>query len=230
MSPAVLGVVPARGGSKGIPRKNLRTLAGRPLLAYVMDAVRDSRCVDRLVLTTDSPEIAELGRRLGYEVPFLRPAELATDEAPMQPTVEHAVAQIEAKGWRLDIVVVLQPTAPLRRGEHIRHALEILERTAASSVVSVTEIPKHCAPQYAMRIDEGRLIPYLPEGRRIARRQDVEPAFSRDGTVYAVRRDVLMREHDLYGSDCRPLILNASESLNLDAPDDWTAAEARLAS
>lgn len=230
MSPAVLGVVPARGGSKGIPQKNLRPLAGRPLLAYVMDAVRDSHCVDRLVLTTDSPEIAELGRQLGFEVPFLRPAKLATDDAPMQPAVEHAVAQVEAEGWRSDIVVVLQPTAPLRRGEHIRHAVELVQRTGASSAVSVTEIPKHQAPQYAMRIDGGRLTPYLPEGRRITRRQDVEPAFSRDGTVYAVQRDVLMIEHDLYGSDCRPLILDVSESLNLDSVDDWTAAESRLAS
>jgi CMP-N,N'-diacetyllegionaminic acid synthase len=228
MSPLVLGVVPARGGSKGIPDKNLRPLAGRPLLAYVRDAAQVSGVVDRLVLSTDSEEIAELGRRLGLDVPFLRPAELARDDSPMQPVVEHAVVEVERGGWRPDVVLVLQPTAPLRRGEHIAAAVDLLERSGCSSVVSVVEIPRHFAPQYAMKMVEGRLVPYLPEGRRITRRQDAEAAYSRDGTVYAVRRDVLVEQHDLYGDDCRPLVLAADESVNLDAPGDWAAAEVRL--
>jgi CMP-N,N'-diacetyllegionaminic acid synthase len=226
--PRVLAVVPARRSSKGIPNKNLRELAGRPLLAYTVDAVRSAGCIDRAILTTDSKEIADVGRHLGLEVPFLRPPELATDDSAMQPTIEHAVAEIERSGWRPDIIALLQPTAPLRRGKHIMRGVELLLKTDASSVVSVVEIPRHYAPQYAMRVEDGRLLPYLPEGRQITRRQDVEPAYSRDGTLYVVRRDVLMEEHDLYGENCRPLLLQGEETLTLDTLEDWAAAEIRL--
>jgi CMP-N-acetylneuraminic acid synthetase len=224
----VLAVVPARAGSKGIPGKNVRPLAGRPLLAYAADAIRGSGVVDRAVLTTDSEEIRALGRELGLEAPFLRPAELAQDDTPMQPVAEHAVATLEAEGWSPELVLVVQPTAPLRRGEHLRRAVELLRETGADSVVSVVPIPPHLSPEYAMRVDDGRLVPFLPRGAEIRRRQDARPAYSRDGTVYAVRRDVLLERHDLYGADCRPLVLSPEESVNLDAPADWEEAERRM--
>lgn len=228
MSPRVLGVVPARGGSKGIPRKNLRSLAGKPLLEYVRDAADASGVIHRLVLTTDSEEIAELGRRVGLEVPFMRPPGLTGDDAPMQPTIEHAARQVEEAGWVPDIVVVLQPTAPLRRGDHLARAVELLTTTGASSVASVVQIPKHLSPHYVMKIVDGRLVNFLAEGAHVTRRQDALAAYTRDGTVYAVRRNVLLDEHDLYGTDCRPLVLEPSESLVLDTEQDWAAAEARL--
>lgn len=228
MKPRVLAVVPARSGSKGIPGKNIRLLAGKPLLAYPADAARESRVVDRIVLSTDSEEIAQVGRELGLEVPFLRPPELAQEDSPMQPTIEHAVVEVEAGGWQPEVVLVLQPTAPLRKGEHIARAVTLLVESGASSVVTVVEIPQHFNPQYAMRIVEGRVEPFLPGRTRLTRRQDVEPAYSRDGTVYAVRRDVLVEEHDLYGKNCSPLVLAPDESINLDTPEDWAAAEARI--
>jgi N-acylneuraminate cytidylyltransferase len=224
----VLGVIPARGGSKGIPGKNVRMLGGKPLLGYAADAAHDSGVIDRLILTTDSEEIAEIGRAVGIEVPFIRPPELAEDDTPMLATLEHAVGRVEREGWQPELVVLLQPTAPLRRGEHIAEAVRILRGTACSSVVSVVAIPAHYSPQYAMRIDAGRLVSFLPEGGRVVRRQDADPAFSRDGTVYAMRRDILMEEHDIYGDDCRPLVIPVAESLNLDTQDDWQAAEQRL--
>jgi CMP-N-acetylneuraminic acid synthetase len=228
VSRPVLAVVPARAGSKGIPGKNVRPLAGRPLLAYAVDAIRDSGVVDRAVLSTDSKEILAAGQRLGLETPFLRPAELARDDTPMQPVVEHAVAALEAEAWSPEIVLVVQPTAPLRRGEHLRRAVELLRESGATSVVSVVPIPLHFSPDYAMRLDNGRLVPFLPHGAEIRRRQDAAPAYSRDGTVYAVRRDVLVKLHDLYGSDCRPLVLSPEESINLDTPADWEEAERRI--
>lgn len=224
----VLAIVPARAGSKGIPGKNIRPLAGRPLLAYAADAIRESGVVDRAVLSSDSEEILAAGRELGLETPFLRPAELARDDTPMEPVVEHAVAVLEAEGWSPEIVLVVQPTAPLRRGEHLRRAVELIRETGADSVVSVTPIPPHFSPDYAMRLDGGRLSPFLPHGAEITRRQDAAPAYSRDGTVYAVRRDVLVEQHDLYGSDSRALLLPPEESLNLDTPADWDEAERRL--
>jgi CMP-N-acetylneuraminic acid synthetase len=224
----VLAVVPARAGSKGLPGKNERPLAGKTLIARAAEAARASGVVDRAVLSTDSERIAVIGREAGLEVPFLRPPELAQDETPMQPVVEHAVTELERGGYRPDVVLVLQPTAPLRTHEHIARAVALLEETDADSVVSVVEIPKHLSPHYAMRIADGQLTPFLPEGATITRRQDVEPAFTRDGTVYAVRRDVVVERHDLYGDDCRPLVLDASESVNVDTAEDWAEAERRL--
>lgn len=224
----VLGVIPARAGSKGIPGKNERPLAGRTLVERAADAARASGVVDRIVLSTDSESIAAIGRRAGVEVPFLRPAELARDETPMQPVIEHAVLAVEDGAFQPDVVLVLQPTAPLRTGEHLARAVELLEQTGATSVVSVVEIPRHFSPQYAMRIEGGHLRPFLPEGAALTRRQDAEPAYSRDGTVYATRRDVVVEEHDLYGSDCRALVLPAVEVVNIDTLEDWAEAEARL--
>jgi CMP-N-acetylneuraminic acid synthetase len=206
----------------------MRRLAGRPLLAYAADAAAASGVLDRTILTTDSEEIASLGRSLGLEVPFLRPPELARDETPMVPTLQHAVAELERDGWTPDVVVLLQPTAPLRRPEHVRQAVELLNALACTSVVSVVPIPAHYSPQYALRLSGERLEPFLPDNARVHRRQDTEPAYSRDGTVYAVLRHVLMDEGDLYGSDPRPLLMDPLESVNLDSEEDWAEAERRL--
>jgi CMP-N,N'-diacetyllegionaminic acid synthase len=223
-----LAVVPARAGSKGLPGKNELPLAGKTLVARAAEAARASGVVDRAILSTDSKRIAVLGREAGLEVPFLRPAELAQDDTPMQPVIEHAVTELERDGFRADLVLVLQPTAPLRTGAHIARAVELLEETGADSVVTVVEIPRHLSPHYAMRIADGRLAPFLPEGAATTRRQDVEPAYSRDGTVYAVRRDVLVERHNLYGDDCRPLLVPWAESVNVDSAEDWAEAERRL--
>lgn len=230
MSGPVLGIIPARGGSKGIPGKNIRLIGGRPLLEYTVRSAQASGIIDRLILTTDSPEIAAVGESLGVEAPFLRPAELAGDQTPTLPVVEHAVAFLEERGWTPEIVLLLQPTAPLRKPQHILRAVDLLRTLEVDSVVSVVEVPRHFAPQYVMKIEDGRLHPYLPEGGSITRRQDARPAYYRDGTIYAVWRDVLMNSHSLYGERCHPLLLAADETVTLDAPEDWEAAERRLAS
>jgi len=225
----VLGLVPARGGSKGVPGKNVRPLAGHTLLEYTARAARESGVLDRVILSTDSPEIADAGRRAGLEVPFMRPAALAGDDTPMLPVIQHALAETARSGWSPDVIVLLQPTSPLRRPEHIRDAVNVLRDTRADSVVTVVEVPRHLSPDYVMRIDEGRLKPFLPEGARITRRQDARPAYSRDGTVYAFRRATVERFGGIYGDDCRPLLIDANESLSIDSPADWDEAERVLA-
>jgi CMP-N,N'-diacetyllegionaminic acid synthase len=221
----VLGLVPARGGSKGVPGKNLRPLAGHTLLEYTARAARDSGVLDRVILSTDSPEIADAGRRAGLEVPFMRPAALAADDTPMLPVIEHALAEVARSGWSADIVVLLQPTSPLRRPDHVSRAVNLLRETDADSVVTVVEVPRHLSPDYVMRIDRGRLTPFLPEGARVTRRQDARAAYARDGTVYAFRRATIDRFGGIYGEDCRPLVIDSSESLSIDSPSDWDEAE-----
>jgi CMP-N,N'-diacetyllegionaminic acid synthase len=225
----VLALVPARGGSKGIPDKNIRPLAGRSLLHYAAQAAFASGVVDRAVLSTDSERIAAEGRLARLDVPFLRPAALAQDDTPMLPVIEHAVSALTEAGWEAEIVVLLQPTSPLRTGSHIRAAVEALRETGADSVVTVVELPRHLSPDYVMRIDHGRLVPFLAEGTRITRRQDARPAFVRDGTAYVFWTRTLREQRSIYGNHCHPLIVGAHESVTVDTPDDWEAAERKLA-
>ena len=225
----VLGIVPARGGSKGVPGKNVRPLAGHTLLEYTARAARESGVLDRVILSTDAPEIADAGRLAGLEVPFMRPAALAADDTPMLPVVQHALDALARAGWSPDIVVLLQPTSPLRQADHIRDAVTTLRETKSDSVVTVVEVPRHLSPDYVMRIDEGRLQPFLPEGARLTRRQDARRAYSRDGTVYAFWRATIAKHGGIYGDDCRPLVIEPHESLSIDSPADWDAAERLLA-
>ncbi len=224
----VLALVPARGGSKGIPDKNMRPLAGRSLLEYAAEAAAASGVVDRSVLSTDSERVAAEGRRAGLEVPFLRPSALARDDTPMLPVIEHALDALEHDGWAAEVVLLLQPTSPLRRPEHIRAAVQQLRDSGADSVVTVVELPRHFSPDYVMRVDDGRLVPFLAEGGSVTRRQDARPAFVRDGTVYAFWSRTVRETRSIYGRDCRPLVLSARDSMTIDAPDDWNEAERRL--
>jgi CMP-N-acetylneuraminic acid synthetase len=128
-----------------------------------------------------------------------------------------------------DFVVLLQPTSPLRRASHIRDAVTMLRETGADSVVTVVPLPQHLSPDYVMRIEDGRLQPFLSDGLRITRRQDARPAYAREGTVYAFRRTTVDLFGNIYGDDCRPLVLDPAESLSIDSPADWAAAERILA-
>ncbi len=224
----VLALVPARGGSKSMPDKNMRPLAGRTLLEYAAEAAAASGVVDRSVLSTDSERIAAEGRRAGLEVPFLRPAALAGDDTPMLPVIEHALDALEHDGWAAEVVLLLQPTSPLRRPEHIRAVVQQLRDSGADSVVTVVELPRHFSPDYVMRVDDGRLVPFLAEGGSVTRRQDARPAFVRDGTVYAFWSRTVRETRSIYGRDCRPLVLSARDSMTIDTPDDWNEAERRL--
>ena len=180
MPSAVLGVVPARGGSKAIPNKNLAPLGGRPLLAYTADAVLKSRRVTRTVVSTDDPAIATVARGLGLDVPFTRPKALAGDDTAMLPVVQHALEMVRAAGFHPDAVVLLQPTSPLRRAEHIDAAIALLEESGSDSVVSVIDVPHHFNPVSVMRLDGDRLRPFLEEPS-VTRRQDKPRVLARNG-------------------------------------------------
>jgi CMP-N,N'-diacetyllegionaminic acid synthase len=222
-----LGVIPARGGSKGIPRKNLTMLGGRPLLAYTADAARASR-LSRTIVSTDDAEIADAASKLGLEVPFMRPAELASDGALMAPVLQHAAREMAERGFAADAVVLLQPTSPLRRAQHIDRALDLLETSQADSVVSVVEVPHQFNPISVMTLEDDRLTPFL-DGPQIFRRQDKPRVYARNGpAVLAVRTSVLERG-SLYGDDCRALVMTPEESIDLDSVLDLQILEQRLA-
>jgi CMP-N-acetylneuraminic acid synthetase len=220
----VLGIVPARGGSKGLPNKNLRALGGRPLLARTAEAARRSRSLARTVLSTDDPAIAEAGRALGLDVPFMRPVELAADETPMLPVLRHAVETLAREGFHTDVVVLLQPTSPFRRAEHIDAAVDLLASSGADSVVSVVEVPHQFSPVSVLTLTNGRVQPYIP-GPLVTRRQDKPRVYARNGpAVLAVRVSVLERGA-LYGDDCRPLVMTPADSVDIDDVHDFDYAE-----
>jgi CMP-N-acetylneuraminic acid synthetase len=221
----VLAVIPARGGSKAIPGKNLAMAAGRSLLAWTADAARASRTLTRIVLSTDDDAIAEAGRRLGVEVPFMRPAGLAQDETPILPVLQHLVGALEAAdGFRPDAVVLLQPTSPMRRAEHIDGAVDLLLSTGADSVVSVVPLPHQFSPVSVMREVEGRLVPYL-DASTVLRRQDKPMLYARNGpAVLAVRRHILGQDN-LYGHDVRPFVMTLDDSIDIDSPPDLELAD-----
>jgi N-acylneuraminate cytidylyltransferase len=221
----ILGLVPARGGSKGIPGKNGRLLGGVPLLARAVRAGFDTGIVERVLLTTDSAELAAIGREAGAEVPFLRPPELARDDTPMLPVMQHAVRHVMAEGWIPDLILLLQPTAPFRRVEDIRAAVARLDsEPEADSIVSIEQIPAHFAPHFVMKVEEGRLMPFLPDGLRVTRRQDAPPAYTRNGQFYVTRTACLMEGNSIYGTRCLPFV-TTHPAANLDTLEDWAEAE-----
>ena len=228
----VLGLIPARGGSKGIPRKNLAPLAGRPLIAHTIAAALASTRLDRVVVSTDDPEIAAVAREQGAEVPFLRPADLADDAAPALAVIRHAISTLDAQGWRTEAVAYLQPTSPLRSAAHIDAALDLLLEQGADSVVSVVEVPHNFSPLSVMRRqDDGRLTPYQePDGPAPLRRQDKPRLWARNGpAVLALTRRTALELGVLYGPRTLGLVMDRVDSLDIDEPLDLELAAWLLA-
>jgi CMP-N-acetylneuraminic acid synthetase len=231
MAQAVLGVIPARGGSVGIPRKALVPLRQRPLLAYTADAARESSRLTRTIVSTDDAEIADVARTLGLDVPFMRPAALAAAETPMLPVLQHALTAVRATGTAFDIVVLLQPTSPLRTGRHIDEAVALLEASAADAVVTVVAVPHQFNPVSVMRLEGDRLQPFLGSGGGTAplRRQDKPAVLARNGPAVLAVRSAVLDAGSLYGADCRPLLMADEDSIDVDTPWDLALAEFVLA-
>lgn len=226
----ILGLIPARGGSKGVLRKNIRRLAGRPLIEYAITAARESTRLTRILVSTDDPEIAQVARELGADVPFLRPAELARDETPMLPVVCHALQFVEEAGEEYDAVCLLQPTNPLREARLIDRCLELFTTSGADSVVTVLPVPAKYNPHWVYVEDEGGWLRLSTgESTPIGRRQDLPAAWHREGSVYVTSRQTLLVGQSLYGRRTVGLPIDPEMSVNIDSLADWERAERMLA-
>lgn len=222
----VLGLVPARGGSKGVPRKNIRLLGGKPLIQWTADTARDAKRLTRTVCSTDDDEIATVARAAGLDVPFIRPAELAQDTTPTLPVVQHAIRTLEAAGERYDAVCLLQATSPLRTARDIDLCIELLENLHADAVVTVARVPAEHNPHWVYFVDEstGALRISTGETEPIPRRQDLPPAFHRDGSIFVTRCDVVLAG-SLYGARVIGHQSKSAHKLDIDSPEDWERAE-----
>ena len=220
----VLGLIPARGGSKGIPRKTLRPFGGRPLIAHTIQASLSSESVTETVVSTDDEEIARVAREYGAAVPFLRPAHLATDVAPQIDVVLHAVGVIEsARAAPYEIVVLLQPTSPLRTAADIDAAVAVIRRGEADSVVSFSPAFEH--PYYAYTIGESGPKPFIRDRDIPSVRQLFPPAYVRNGAIYATRRELLETERSLQGGRVHAYVMSRERAPNIDTELDLAWAE-----
>jgi CMP-N,N'-diacetyllegionaminic acid synthase len=227
----ILAIITARGGSKGVLRKNIRQVCDKPLIAYSIEtALQIRNRLHRLIVSTDDVEIADISRQFGAEVPFLRPPELATDKTPTLPVLQHAVRFIEEQDIvRMDWVLLLQPTSPLRSKGDIMACLELAQLGGCDSVISVVQTPTH--PLFIKRIEEGQLLPFsdvLVE-KEGTRRQDAQPpAYVRNGAIYLTRRDVLMEHNSIWGEFIRPYVMPPERSVNVDSEMDLRLLEVML--
>lgn len=225
----ILAIIPARGGSKGVPRKNIRPLAGRPLIAYSIAAAQAAQRLDRLVVSTDDAEIAEVSRSFGAEL-RMRPAALAADDTPTRQVLQHVVEELARDGYRPDAVMTLQPTSPLRTARHIDEAAALFEANpAADSLVSCIDVPHIFHPRSVMRKDTaGYLVPYLDD-RQPTRRQDKEPVFARNGAAVYITRTARLGDY-VFGGRLLAFMMDAASSIDIDTLEDFEAAERILQS
>ncbi|CAG0934528.1 partial N-acylneuraminate cytidylyltransferase, partial [Planctomycetaceae bacterium] len=227
-SPAVLAVIPARGGSKSIPGKNIRPFGGHPLIAYSIAAGLRAARVTRVVVSTDDAAIAEVGRHYGADVPFMRPSSLAQDETPDLPVFKHVLAELEAReGFRPAIIVQLRPTSPLRPPGLVDEAIDLLGRQAsADSVRGVT--PSSQNPFKMWRIGaSGSLVPLLDEVENAydMPRQSLPATYWQTGHVDVVRRGTILTQHSMTGRVIWPFQIDGRYAADIDAPSDWECAE-----
>ncbi len=228
-----LAVVTARGGSKSIPRKNLALLAGKPLIQHSIEPALQSDRTDRVIVSTDDEEIARIATEAGADVPFLRPAELAQDDTPTLPVLKHLLDELQkSRGYRPDAVILLQPTSPLRTKHHIDESLAIFDQHRPDSVVSVVEVPHNFNPVSIMKLETGRLKPYLGgEGTRLLRRQEKPVVYARNGPAILISSVTTLMDHDsLYGETVMPYLMSLRDSLDIDAQEDLELAELLLQS
>lgn len=215
-NPRIVGLITARGGSRSVPRKNVAMVGGKPLIVWTIEAALRSGVLDAVVVSTDDARIAAAARRAGADVPFLRPAELARDETPHLPVVEHALRWLEAaRGWTPEYAMLLQPTSPLRTSADIRAAVKLADGKKADAVVSVCPARHH--PFICVRVDgRSRMTPFDPSVPLDLRRQDFPPAYAMNGAIYLARRRVLLEQKTFYPAKTFAYVMPAERSLDID--------------
>jgi CMP-N-acetylneuraminic acid synthetase len=220
---SVLLVIPARGGSKGIPRKNLTMVAGRPLIAYAIKNGLSAEEVDRVIVSTEDEEISSVARAYGAEIPFMRPPELATDDISLIPVIAHAARSLRDPDFSADIVISLQPTTPFISGSIIDQAIRLQRETGCDSVTSVVKVTHNHPYRVQSIMDHTRLTPYYPEGERFLQRQDLPASYAFSGGLYLRKRQLLdtwSGKDFCLGEDRHCVIVNEKEALNIDTPID----------
>ncbi|KAF5422772.1 MAG: N-acylneuraminate cytidylyltransferase/CMP-N,N'-diacetyllegionaminic acid synthase [Candidatus Methanomarinus sp.] len=215
----VIAIIPARGGSKGIPKKNIKMLAGKPLIAHIIETALKVRELDRVIVSTEDEELSKIANKYGAEVPFIRPEELARDETPTLPVLQHAIEYLEEReDYKPDIVLLLYATSPLLKHERVSEAIRMLKDMDFDSVLSVVEDRGHYFIERGDTYE--RLYPKV-----IKNRQYVKPLFKENGAIYMCKRSLLMEENTMVGGKIGFLKMQKEESIDVDELIDFEIAE-----
>ncbi|MDT0556043.1 acylneuraminate cytidylyltransferase family protein [Patiriisocius hiemis] len=226
----ILGLIPARGGSKGIANKNRKLLGGKPLLSYTIEAALNATSLDSVVFSSEDSKLINLAKDLGVEVPFVRPQELATDTAGSLEVVQHAVKALAKLDRHYDAVCLLQVTSPFRTHQDIDKAITTFKNSQTDSLLSVQEVPHQYNPHWVFEKNEmGNLVIATKDAQIIKRRQDLPPAYIRDGAIYITKTEVLLDRNSFYGTSTSYIVSNPETYVNIDTEQDWERAEQLLA-
>ncbi|MEK7641166.1 MAG: acylneuraminate cytidylyltransferase family protein [Patescibacteria group bacterium] len=227
----VLAIVPARGGSKSIPKKNIIDLSGKPLISYALAAIKNSKSVNRVIVSTDDQEIAGVAKKYGAEVPFLRPAELATDTAPTMPVLRHVLDQLkQSEGYEPSWVLLVQPTSPFIKTEEIDAAIELIKKNSeADSVTSVIEVPNNFHPINSRLITEDGWLQFVdPVERAKYNQRQSKPRRYAIGNLWVFTLEVIQKKDIPIGDRCLPLVITSMSAFDIDTLEDLEIAEALL--
>lgn len=224
----ILGLITARGGSKGVPKKNIKLLGKLPLIEYTLHSAIESKLLTEIIVSTDDEEIAIAAEISGYKPPFIRPAEFAQDTSTSLEVVQHAIVFFESQNVFFDAVCLLQPTNPFREKDSIDLAIEKFIATNADCLVSVLPIPEEFNPHWAFEESENGLLKIATgEEQIIPRRQDLPKSFHRDGSIYITKTSII-KNGSLYGKSIAYLESNPQFHVNIDTMKDWEKAEKLL--
>jgi N-acylneuraminate cytidylyltransferase/CMP-N,N'-diacetyllegionaminic acid synthase len=224
----ILALIPARGGSKGLPGKNIRTLFGKPLIAWSIEAGLNSKYVDRVVVTTDDQKIASVAKKYGAEIPFMRPKELANDKSSSIDVVLHALDYLKKQGSEFDYIILLEPTSPLRETEDVDKSIEMLvnNRSGAVSIVGVSKV-EAAHPMFDVKINKrGLLEHYMGSFQKYTRRQEIDDLYFFEGTVYISQVKAFIEKRTFYHEKTLPYIVPRWKSIEIDDIFDLVCAEA----
>lgn len=222
----ILGLITARGGSKGIPGKNIKNLGGKPLLAYVAQDAKASRLLDRLVISTDDEQIAKVATDFGIEVPFIRPADLAQDHTPTLDVIAHCLVELQNQGEEFDAVCLLQPTSPFKPEGYIDHCINKFIQSNADCLITVLKVPHHFNPHWVFEENTNGILRIATgEDVLIPRRQDLPKAYYRDGSIYIFKKDNIFKQRAIVHGRTTFEISDARYYCNLDNQEDWRLAE-----
>ena len=231
----IVGIIPARGGSVGVPLKNIKKLNGVPLIEYTIKAAIDSGVLDRIIVSTDHEGIAEVSRKCGAEVPFVRPADISED-VDTEYVLQHAIKFLENEGYKVNAVVLLQPTSPFRKPETIKKCVELYKNEiTADSVVTINNVEGH-RPEWMMTIDDNNKIlpyasPFKHEGKSVIRlpaRQSFPELYRMNGSVWVTSRDLLMKHSLVVGPNAFSVVTADIEAVDIDTPVDFIISDALM--
>jgi len=225
----ILAIIPARGGSKGLPNKNIKLLNGKPLIAWTIEQAKSSKYIDDIFVTTDCNDIAAVSNQFGVEVPFLRPAELASDTSSSMDVVEHVISHFKQQSVTFDYIVLLEPTSPLRKENDIDNAISMcVLDSSADGIISVGEVHME-HPMIVKKIDtDGKITSYIDDVKKITQRQQADKAYFPYGVIYMIKNEVFESKKIFYTNNIIPYYIERWQNYEVDDIYDFIAIEAIL--